>query len=379
MVLLKIFPESHLLEENGTIKIGLLISSCLLPLYMVYISARPPISSARWLGLKFTVVSTIDYLTSGIVMYAAFCFLNLSVRFVDMESIFIIATIAGIISMVPGGFGAFDVIFLLGVTQELNVAKEQALMALILYRLAYYIIPLLIGLLLCISEIQVLISQRIGNNQLTILSKELTSVVFSITQEQIKQIGRALSTSLFFVCSLLFLLDSCLLFLDYAYLKDILLLVISPFYTCVSVLLCTDSVVIYNGAIATYKNLRIKVFVVGLCQVVLFFEGMSLTATLLTMALVINLFFLKRWLEVEVIKRSILEKVIWVVTILFVIESLVEVYVMLPDQQLLLMAGSVFFLLFLWGGWEFFQRKKLRKTLKLNFQQLNEEEYQSFL
>ncbi|MGX7172770.1 bifunctional lysylphosphatidylglycerol flippase/synthetase MprF [Enterococcus ratti] len=379
MVLLKVFPESNLLKENVPIKVGLIVSSCLFPLYIGYISFKPPIPSSRWLGAKFTIVSTIDYLTSGIVMYVAFRFLNLPVSFVDMESIFIIATIAGIISMVPGGFGAFDVIFLLGVTKELGIAKEGVLMALVLYRLAYYFIPLLIGLLLSVSEIQGLVSQKINNNQLTILSKELTTVVFSITQEQMKKIGRTLSTILFSCCSLAFLVDSCILFLEYAYMNDLFILFISPFYVCISVLLCTDIIGIYKGAKETYKVSCIKVLLLTLCQIYLLFIEQSLTAILLTVVMIINLLFLKKWLEVEVITQSILEKVLWVGAIFYVLKHLVEISALLSKQQFLLLGGSTLILLFLSGIWSFFHRKNLRKKMIVGLKPLKKEEYQSFL
>jgi phosphatidylglycerol lysyltransferase len=74
-----------------------------------------------------------------------------------MESVFIIAAIAGLISMVPGGLGAFDVVFLLGMTQQFDVSKSSVLLALVFYRLAYYILPFFLGLVLSISELQLIL------------------------------------------------------------------------------------------------------------------------------------------------------------------------------------------------------------------------------
>lgn len=379
MVLLNVFPESHLLEGNDTIKIGLIVSACLLPLYIGYISIKPPLPAARWLGLQFTIVSTIDYLTSGIVMYVAFRFLNLQVQFVDMESIFILATIAGIISMVPGGFGAFDVIFLLGATQELQIDKEAVLMALILYRLAYYFIPLLFGLLFSVSEVQMLISQKISNNQFTILTKEFTTVVFSITQAQMKQIGRTLSTAIFLFCSLTFLFDSCILFFEYAYMGMKSAFFIAPIYVCLSILLLTDVVGIYKGAIDTWEMLRFKLMLLALCQFYLFWEDQSLTALLLTTVLFVDTLFYRRWLEVEVIKQSVLEKLIWTLACLYVFDSLTEIFPILPRQSFFILSGTTLLLLLLSGLWSVIHRRRKRKSLKLDLKLLDDAEYRNFL
>lgn len=182
LVLFNVFSKSDILKDNYLLSFALIVCSISLPLYLIIITVRPPVADKRWLGCKFTFVSTIDYLTSGIVMYTAMTFMNISVNFFEMESIFIVATIAGIISMVPGGFGAFDLFFLLGATQELNLDKSLVLTSVVLYRIVYYLIPFIIGLFLTTSEIQNLLSGIKYNNQFTILSKELGSVVFEITK-----------------------------------------------------------------------------------------------------------------------------------------------------------------------------------------------------
>lgn len=182
LVLFNVFSKSDILKDNYLLSFALIVCSISLPLYLIIITVRPPVADKRCLGCKFTFVSTIDYLTSGIVMYTAMTFMNISVNFFEMESIFIVATIAGIISMVPSGFGAFDLFFLLGATQELNLDKSLVLTSVVLYRIVYYLIPFIIGLFLTTSEIQNLLPGIKYNNQFTILSKELGSVVFEITK-----------------------------------------------------------------------------------------------------------------------------------------------------------------------------------------------------
>lgn len=68
------------------------------------------------------------------------------VNLVDIFPIFIIASIIGIVSMVPGGIGTFDVFMIYGLGQ-IGVSKELAVVWLLFYRIFYYIIPFLIGIL----------------------------------------------------------------------------------------------------------------------------------------------------------------------------------------------------------------------------------------
>ncbi|MEY8307822.1 lysylphosphatidylglycerol synthase domain-containing protein [Enterococcus faecium] len=148
LVLSHIFSTSQLLQENIKLKILLIICAILFHIYIIAITIKPPIKETRWLGLKLSLVSAVDYFTSGIVLYAAMRFLNIQISFVNMESIFIVATVAGIMSMIPGGLGSFDLIFLIGATRELNLNSNSVLMALVLYRISYYFIPFIIALIL---------------------------------------------------------------------------------------------------------------------------------------------------------------------------------------------------------------------------------------
>ncbi|ANF96842.1 bifunctional lysylphosphatidylglycerol flippase/synthetase MprF [Paenibacillus bovis] len=70
----------------------------------------------------------------------------------DTLGVYIVAAIAGIISMAPGGIGAFDLTALLGL-QSLGVDSTRAITALLLFRIFYFLIPWLIGLVLAAFEI----------------------------------------------------------------------------------------------------------------------------------------------------------------------------------------------------------------------------------
>lgn len=56
------------------------------------------------------------------------------------------SSVIGIISMIPGGLGSFDVMMMLGLIR-LGISQEIAFIWLLLFRLSYYLVPLLIGVI----------------------------------------------------------------------------------------------------------------------------------------------------------------------------------------------------------------------------------------
>ncbi|MDR1605481.1 MAG: bifunctional lysylphosphatidylglycerol flippase/synthetase MprF [Streptococcaceae bacterium] len=56
------------------------------------------------------------------------------------------SSVIGILSMIPGGLGSFDVMMMLGLL-NLGVSHEMVIIWLLLYRLAYYLLPLAIGII----------------------------------------------------------------------------------------------------------------------------------------------------------------------------------------------------------------------------------------
>ena len=77
--------------------------------------------------------------------------LNIPIELSALIPIFLIASCAGIISMIPGGIGSFDLVFLWG-TQSVGIADGKVLFLLILYRIGYFVLPFLFSALLFIKE-----------------------------------------------------------------------------------------------------------------------------------------------------------------------------------------------------------------------------------
>ncbi|MGO3170761.1 MAG: bifunctional lysylphosphatidylglycerol flippase/synthetase MprF [Bavariicoccus seileri] len=91
--------------------------------------------------------SVLEWL--GVFSFFAFTgfILGVSYQLSDLFPILITSFILGILSMIPGGIGSFDLFMIIGL-QSLGISREVALTWLFLYRLFYFIIPFLIGLLL---------------------------------------------------------------------------------------------------------------------------------------------------------------------------------------------------------------------------------------
>lgn len=97
------------------------------------------VSILEWLG-AFTFITFLVYM------------LNIPIRIEHLIPIFIVASCAGIVSMIPGGLGSFDLVFIWG-AQSLRIPEESILVLLLFYRLGYYVVPFFAGLVLFIREL----------------------------------------------------------------------------------------------------------------------------------------------------------------------------------------------------------------------------------
>ncbi|WP_223701990.1 lysylphosphatidylglycerol synthase domain-containing protein [Sutcliffiella deserti] len=83
-------------------------------------------------------------------LFAAFLFsqiankLGAEIPLVSIFVLFFLAAIAGALSMVPGGVGAFDFVILIGISSY-GISEEKAIALLLLYRFVYYVVPFLLS------------------------------------------------------------------------------------------------------------------------------------------------------------------------------------------------------------------------------------------
>jgi phosphatidylglycerol lysyltransferase len=133
----------------------LILSALYLPLYFLLTSRR---SLMGWLPkdmqlptlrlkLELTAVSFVDWLLAALVLYACLYLCGAHVKPGLLLGAFTGASVLGLVSLVPGGLGVFDGLILLALT---NAGHEQnsIVSGLILFRIAYYLLPLFLGLYL---------------------------------------------------------------------------------------------------------------------------------------------------------------------------------------------------------------------------------------
>lgn len=136
--------------------IGVLVAAALyLPAFFVLTSRRrlmrwlPQGSSLPPLRLKLTLAaaSFVDWLLAAAVLYACLYVTGVHVKPGPMLGSFAAAQTLGLLSLIPGGFGVFDGLMLLALTSD-GYESAAVLSALFLFRIAYYLVPLLAGLYL---------------------------------------------------------------------------------------------------------------------------------------------------------------------------------------------------------------------------------------
>ena len=109
-------------------------------------------------------------------MYMAVVSMGMNVDVRIVLGVFAIASIGGLISMVPGGFGSFDLIFLLSM-QYIGFDKEMVLTALVLYRFVYSIFPFILGLCLAAYDLTGTTLRRLEGNPKMAPAIETTNVL----------------------------------------------------------------------------------------------------------------------------------------------------------------------------------------------------------
>ena len=78
--------------------------------------------------------------------------LGIPISFKNLFPVFIVAACAGIISMIPGGLGSFDLVLIWGM-QDLQVPEEKVIVLLLFYRIGYYLVPFIISAVLFVKDI----------------------------------------------------------------------------------------------------------------------------------------------------------------------------------------------------------------------------------
>lgn len=147
---------SHIFDEYLILFIVMIIFLVFLIIYpfidKIFYKIKKPInnfnSKDRYLlKLKLLIVSVLEWTLAYSLFLILIRHFDNTINLFTVFGIYTLASIAGIISMLPGGVGSFDLVILLGL-QHYGLDTESILASLLLFRIFYYIVPLLIGVIL---------------------------------------------------------------------------------------------------------------------------------------------------------------------------------------------------------------------------------------
>lgn len=94
--------------------------------------------------LGLTLSSLLEWIGVVVAFMAVGWAMGVKVSIGNILPLFIAASVIGIVSMIPGALGSFDVIMILGLS-AIGVPRATSVIWLILFRVIYYVIPLIIG------------------------------------------------------------------------------------------------------------------------------------------------------------------------------------------------------------------------------------------
>lgn len=101
--------------------------------------------------LGIAIASFFDWFLSTVLFFSILRIVGVDISFNNFFPVYILSMILGIASMLPGAVGAFDLSMLIGLN-GLGIPKELAVLSLFLYRMVYYINPLIIAGILFIVD-----------------------------------------------------------------------------------------------------------------------------------------------------------------------------------------------------------------------------------
>ena len=211
LVATNLFDASHMLDKLPWVRWILYVAACFLPVFIAVTMWKPVNKENRLFGIYCTLISSVEWIAASAVLYLAFKIVGVDASFTAFVGIFIIAALAGLISFIPGGFGAFDLIILLGL-KSLNVPEEKVLLGLLLYRMAYYFFPVIVALVISTFEFgstaRRYTLRYFESSKYFMPAKEVTSFVMSYQKDIITKVPAFALAVLVFFTSLIFFINN---------------------------------------------------------------------------------------------------------------------------------------------------------------------------
>ncbi len=163
------------LRMNDFVSIMTLLISTYFPILTIYLLVKYVKSTDEEKidtvdAFKIIIISALEWVTTIFLIYNIMRILGEPVPISKFLPIFVMAIVAAIVSMAPGGIGSFDITLILGL-KAIGIPSEKVLLAIFLYRVSYYILPLVIGLILYAQNYYKHMDEDIKDIITTLLSK----------------------------------------------------------------------------------------------------------------------------------------------------------------------------------------------------------------
>lgn len=154
LCLIYIAVEFKSIQSMGLIKYVVFAVSLYTPILIInyiYTYKKRKEKEEESFIFKIVGISFLEWLMNMILIYLILGITGTFINVAEYFYVYVRATAIGIASMIPGGLGTFDLTFINGF-KNLGVPIEQTFLVIILYRISYFILPAIIGIILYIHD-----------------------------------------------------------------------------------------------------------------------------------------------------------------------------------------------------------------------------------
>ncbi|MEJ7464212.1 bifunctional lysylphosphatidylglycerol flippase/synthetase MprF [Staphylococcus saprophyticus] len=318
LVVFHVFNASDMLDRISWVRWILYIVALFLPIFIIYTIMKPADKNNRFMGVYCTLVSCVEWMAAAVVLYFSALIVGIDISFMNFIGIFIIAALSGLVSFIPGGFGAFDLVVLLGF-KSLGVSEENILLALLLYRFAYYFVPVAIALVLSSFEFGNTAKKYIEGSKYFVPAKDVTSFLMSYQKDILSKIPSFSLAILVFLTSVIFFINNLTIIYDGLYDDNHFV-----YYITLSVHTSACLLLMLNVK-GIFKQSR-RAIIFAIISVVLIFAATIYTYAsflLLTWLVVIFVLLIIVYRRAKVVKRPLRLKNVFLIVII----SLIVLYI----------------------------------------------------
>lgn len=228
----KVLDTSLLVDKYWWSPFVIWISAIFLPVYLILNVVKPILKNNHFLAPSFALASIVEWVCAALLFDMTLELVGIHINFGVVIGTFVVAAILGLISMVPGGIGTFDLVILVGL-QHIGAEQEKLVLAILIYRLAYYILPFLVSLAILSVKFSPVAKGFVQENEFLQSTAEYNSFIRATMKEFLPNISSFLIGILLLITSILYFINHILIVYDiifehnYQYYLPMLVLLIS--------------------------------------------------------------------------------------------------------------------------------------------------------